>query len=365
MNITPLNAWISSEKKPFLIAGPCSAESEAQMETIASQLSEIKAVGILRAGIWKPRTRPGDFEGVGEKGLPWLVNAAKKYGYKSAAEVANASHVEKALSAGVDILWVGARTTVNPFSVQEIADALKGKDIPVLVKNPVNPDIGLWMGAIERLNRAGITKLAAVHRGFSPVEKTPFRNEPMWEIAIDLKRKLPELPIICDPSHIGGDRALIESVSQKALDLDMQGLMIETHPDPDKAWTDAKQQVSPKQLKSILDNLVIRVPQSDDPTFKTVLEELRQEIDLMDEKLLRVLAERMKLVEKIGDYKKDNDITILQVARWNEIVETRTAYAKNLQLNKDFTQKLLEIIHSESIRKQNAIMNDFNEPSKA
>ncbi len=358
MTITPLNDWLTTNNKPLIISGPCSAETEEQLMTTARELKETGKISALRAGIWKPRTRPGEFEGNGTPALEWLINAGKEVGLPTTCEVANASHVEEALKAGVDILWIGARTTVNPFSVQDIADAVKGTDIPVMVKNPVNPDLALWMGAIERINRAGINKIAAIHRGFSPVEKTPFRNSPMWEIAINLKRQLPGLPVICDPSHIAGDRSLIATISQRALDLDMQGLMIESHPNPDKAWTDAKQQVTPAALGTIAESLVIRESSSENPTFESALELLRQDIDLMDERIIQILAERMKVVEKIGEYKKNNGVTILQVTRWDEILDKRTKLGVALNLQKDFVYKMLELVHSESIRKQNEIMND-------
>ena len=364
MTIQPLNTWLKDSTKPPVIAGPCSAESEEQINAVASKLAKLPPVTMLRAGIWKPRTRPGEFEGLGVKALPWLVNAAKEHNLPCTVEVANKEHVELALKAGVDVLWIGARTTVNPFSVQEIADALQGVDIPVMIKNPVNPDLGLWLGAIERINRAGVTKLAAIHRGFSPVEKSAFRNNPMWEIPINLKRNLPDLPIICDPSHITGDRAMLSAISQRALDLDMQGLMIETHPDPDKAWTDAKQQLSPEALGVLLENLVIRAPKNQDPNFQTALEQLRQEIDLVDEKLIQVLANRMKLVSKIGEYKKENGVTILQVSRWDKIIGSRTDYAQALKLDKNFVIKMLELVHAESIRKQNEIMNTATKVEK-
>lgn len=357
MKLANLNTWVKNTDKPLVIAGPCSAESEEQLQTTAKALAQLPQVAMLRAGIWKPRTRPGEFEGLGEKALPWLVDAAKANDLPSTAEIANAKHAELALKAGVDVLWIGARTTVNPFSVQEIADALQGVDIPVMIKNPVNPDLGLWTGAIERINRAGIDKIAAIHRGFSPVGKSAFRNDPMWELPINLKRNIPDLPIICDPSHIAGDRTLIATICQRALDLDMQGLMVETHPTPDKAWTDAKQQVSPEHLGLILENLVIRERATQDPGFISALEQLRQDIDLLDEKVIQVLAQRMKLVGAIGEYKRDNKVTILQVNRWNDIIASRSKYAQALDLDKEFVLKMLELVHSESIRKQNEIMN--------
>ncbi|MCC8423648.1 bifunctional 3-deoxy-7-phosphoheptulonate synthase/chorismate mutase type II [Mucilaginibacter sp. UR6-11] len=357
LNIQPLNTWITATKEPLLIAGPCSAETEDQLVATAHLLKATGRVTALRAGIWKPRTRPGEFEGIGSIGLEWLKRAKAETGLPTAVEVATAKHVEEALKAGVDILWVGARSTANPFTVQEIADALKGVDIPVMVKNPVNPDISLWIGALERINNAGITKLAAIHRGFSSYEKSAFRNEPMWDIAIHMKTLAPHLPLICDPSHISGNRDLIGYVSQKALDLDMQGLMIESHIDPSVAWTDAKQQVTPAALSELIDHLTLRKPATSNEQVNDKLSELRNNIDKIDDLIIQKMAERMKIAEEIGTYKKDNNITILQVNRWDEILNKRINYGKALKLSPDFTEKLLELIHSESIRKQTEIMN--------
>jgi chorismate mutase len=361
LKVQPLDSWIKTGKKPLLIAGPCSAETEEQLVATAHLLAKTGRVSALRAGIWKPRTRPGEFEGIGSIGLEWLNRAKEETGLPTTVEVATAKHVEEALKAGVDILWVGARSTVNPFTVQEIADALKGVDIPVMVKNPVNPDLSLWIGALERINNAGITKLAAIHRGFSSHEKTAFRNEPMWDLAISLKTHAPQLPIICDPSHICGNRELIGYISQKALDLDMQGLMIESHIDPSVAWTDAKQQVTPSDLVEIIERLTQRKPEIQGTELKDKLTELRNQIDKIDDLVFQKMAERMKIVEKIGDYKKENGITILQVNRWDEILNKRTAFAKALNLSTEFAEKLLELIHSESIRKQTEIMNKGQE----
>jgi chorismate mutase len=361
LKIQPLDSWIKTGKKPLLIAGPCSAETEEQLVATAHLLAKTGRVSALRAGIWKPRTRPGEFEGIGSIGLEWLNRAKEETGLPTTVEVATAKHVEEALKAGVDILWVGARSTVNPFTVQEIADALKGVDIPVMVKNPVNPDLSLWIGALERINNAGITKLAAIHRGFSSHEKTAFRNEPMWDLAISLKTHAPQLPIICDPSHICGNRELIGYISQKALDLDMQGLMIESHIDPSVAWTDAKQQVTPSDLVEIIERLTLRKPEIQGTELKDKLTELRNQIDKIDDLVFQKMAERMKVVEKIGNYKKENGITILQVSRWDEILNKRTAFAKALNLSTEFAEKLLELIHSESIRKQTEIMNKGQE----
>lgn len=356
-NIQPFNSWAKVTKEPFLIAGPCSAETEEQLVATAHLLAKTGRVSVLRAGIWKPRTRPGEFEGIGSIGLEWLKRAKAETGLPTAVEVATAKHVEEAIAAGVDILWVGARSTANPFTVQEIADALKGHDIPVIVKNPVNPDLSLWIGALERINNAGITKLAAIHRGFSSYEKSAFRNEPMWDLAINLKTHAPELPIICDPSHICGNRELIPYIAQKALDLDMQGLIIESHIDPSVAWTDAKQQLTPAALDELMGRLEIRKPGAGTPEVKDKLTELRNQIDKIDDLLIQKVAERMQIVEKIGNYKKDNNITILQVNRWDEILNKRTTYGEALKLSKEFTEKFLELIHNESIRKQTEIMN--------
>src|ERR1700712_625099 len=360
LNIQPLSSWIKTGSEPLLIAGPCSAETEDQLVATAHLLAKTGKVSALRAGIWKPRTRPGEFEGIGSIGLEWLKRAKAETGLPTAVEVATAKHVEEALKAGVDILWVGARSTVNPFTVQEIADALRGVDVPVMVKNPVNPDLSLWVGALERINNAGITKLAAIHRGFSSYEKSAFRNEPMWDIAIALKTLAPELPIINDPSHISGNRDLIGYISQKALDLDMQGLMIESHIDPSVAWTDAKQQVTPAALVEVIERLTLRKPEIKGEQLKDILGELRTQIDKIDDLVFQKMAERMKIAEQIGTYKKDNNITILQVNRWDEILTKRINYGKALNLSPDFTEKLLELIHAESIRRQTEVMNKDN-----
>lgn len=358
LNLQPINTWLKQTSEPLLIAGPCSAETEDQLIATAHLIAKTGKASVLRAGIWKPRTRPGEFEGIGSIGLQWLKRAKEETGLPTAVEVATAKHVEEALAAGVDILWVGARSTVNPFTVQEIADALKGVDIPVLVKNPVNPDLQLWIGALERINNAGITKLGAIHRGFSSFEKTAFRNEPMWEIAIQLKTLCPELPIINDPSHICGNRELIPYISQKALDMDMQGLMIESHLDPSVAWTDAKQQLTPSALAELMDHLTLRKPEIRDKEFTDKLASLRENIDKIDDQIIQKIAERMQVVQKIGEYKRDNGVTILQVNRWDQIMNKRSAFASALKLDLNFTAKFLELIHSESIRKQTEIMND-------
>lgn len=361
LDLEPIKSWLPGIERPIIISGPCSAETENQMVTTAKQLAATGKVHVLRAGIWKPRTRPGQFEGAGVEGLKWLVQAKQETGLPITTEVATAEHVELCLESGVDILWVGARTTVNPFSVQAIADALKGVDIPVMVKNPVNPDLELWIGGLERLNKAGIRKLAAIHRGFSSSEKGPFRNAPMWNMAIELKTRVPDLDIICDPSHISGTRELIPLISQKALDLDMAGLMIESHIHPDAAWSDAKQQVTPAVLGSIVENLVARTPSSDNKSFKDTLTILREQIDHLDDEIMQKLASRMKISEKIGQYKKENNVTILQVNRWEEIVETRITLGRAMGLSREFTNELLKLIHNESIQVQTKVMNKVEE----
>lgn len=360
LQLEPITSWMKVDR-PVIISGPCSAETEDQMVATAKQIAATGKVHALRAGIWKPRTRPGQYEGAGEEGLKWLMRAKAETGLPVTTEVANGAHVEACLKAGVDILWVGARTTVNPFSVQEVADALKGVDIPVMVKNPINPDVELWLGALERLNKAGITKMAAIHRGFSSFEKGPFRNAPMWDLAIELKTRVPELDMICDPSHIAGTRDLISLISQKALDLDMAGLMIESHINPDAAWSDAKQQVTPAVLGKIVDELVPRSQTIDNKTFKDTLSILRDQIDHLDDEIMQKLAARMKISEKIGQYKKENNVTILQVNRWEEIIQTRIALCKAMGLNEEFTNELLKLIHHESIQVQTKVMNTVTE----
>lgn len=358
LNIQPVSSWLKIDK-PLIVSGPCSAESELQMVNTAKQLAALNKVHILRAGIWKPRTRPDQYEGAGETGLKWLISAKKETGLPITTEVANAAHTEACLKAGVDILWIGARTTVNPFSVQEIANVLKGVDIPVFVKNPVNPDLELWIGALERLNRAGITKLVAIHRGFSSFDKNgPFRNAPMWDIPIELKVRHPELEIICDPSHICGQRDLIPFIAQKAFDLDMAGLMIESHISPDSALSDAKQQITPAALGKMLNELIARTASSADKIFKDQLSKLREQINKIDDDVMLTLAARMKISEQIGNYKRDNNVTILQVSRWEEIIQTRLAQGNAMGLSKDFVNNLLKLIHQESISVQQKVMNE-------
>ena len=342
-------------ERPWMIAGPCSAETEEQVMETAKGIAD-SGYKIFRAGIWKPRTRPGAFEGVGTVGLPWLKRVKEELGLYVGTEVANAHHVFEAIKHGIDILWVGARTTANPFAVQEIADALKGVDIPVLVKNPVNPDLELWIGALERINQAGIKKLAAIHRGFSTYDKTQYRNHPQWQIPIELKRRCPELPIICDPSHISGKAELIYEISQEAMDLGFDGLLVEAHRCPEKAWSDAKQQVTPTELKEITDKIVLREPKIGEKP-RTKLDELRQEIDKLDTEVLQSLKKRMEISEAIGTYKKENNITILQTRRYDEIMNNRKERGAKLGLSDEFTTKIFESIHEESVTRQNRIMN--------
>lgn len=338
--------------RPFLIAGPCSAESEKQMLDTAFALP--RTVKIFRAGIWKPRTRPDSFEGSGSAGLVWLKKVKEETGMFTATEVANVKHVYEALKYGVDILWIGARTTANPFAVQEIADSLKGMDLPVLVKNPVNPDIDLWIGALERFNRAGIKKLGAIHRGFSTYARSRFRNKPQWQIPIELKRRIPDLPVINDPSHISGKRDLVPFISQKAMDLNFEGLIIETHINPDKAKSDAKQQLSPEQLSSLLDNLIYR---SSDPNGNTELDLFREQIDNYDDELMDILENRMAVASKIGEFKLKNNITILQSKRWNEILDKRLQQGNKKGLSDEFVTLVFKGIHQESINIQTDIMS--------
>lgn len=356
MNILPLSEWLDTSGLPLVISGPCSAESEDQVLTTARELATIPWVKVFRSGIWKPRTRPGGFQGVGNIGLQWLKEVKQNTGLLTTVEVANSAHIEKALEYGIDILWIGARTVVNPFSVQEISDVLRGVDIPVMVKNPVNPDIKLWIGAIERLNHAGINKMIAIHRGFFFFDRSPYRNAPMWEIPIELSRIIPNLPIICDPSHICGKREHILSVSQKALDLEMNGLMIESHFMPEQALTDAGQQLTPGNLQLVLSSLVIRKP-TGNIEFQSKLEELRTEIDKIDVELLDILSRRMKIVGEIGEYKKENDITILQIKRWRNIIQNRLEIGMRLGLGNEFLLQMLELVHRESIQIQVDILN--------
>lgn len=356
VDLKPLVFEGIEQERPLIMAGPCSAESEEQVLNTAKEIAA-QGVKIFRAGIWKPRTRPNAFEGVGSVGLPWLQTVKKETGMLVSTEVANVKHVYEALKYGVDIIWIGARTSANPFAVQEIADSLSGVNIPVFVKNPVNPDVDLWIGAIERINQAGIKQIAAIHRGFSSYDKTIYRNPPHWQVPIELRRRIPQLPIITDPSHICGNRNLLYDISQKAMDLNFDGLIIETHINPDKAWSDASQQVTPDGLKNILKRLILRDPEIDDELMLT-LAELRDQIDKLDDKLINLIEDRMKVVDSIGNYKKINNITILQNKRWDDMLRSRLILGERKGLSEDFINKVFRAIHQESINKQTRIMND-------
>ncbi len=356
LDIEPLHSWCGMDR-PVVIAGPCGAESFEQLLETARGIAAVGKVSILRAGVWKPRTRPASFQGRGTEALVWLREVKAETGLPAAVEVANAGHVEEALAHGIDVLWLGARTTVNPFYVQEIADALSGVDVPVLVKNPVNPDLALWVGALERVNRAGIRRMAAIHRGFSTYAKTPYRNAPNWKIPIELKRLLPALPVICDISHIAGNRQLLLQLAQKALDLEMNGLMVETHFNPEQALSDADQQVTPSDLATLLQSIVVRSKRIDDVEFENTLELLRDKIDNVDHKLIEALARRMELVRSIGEYKRDNNVTILQLERWAQVLRDRIPAGSGRGLDEDFVRKLYNLIHNESIRLQTEILN--------
>ncbi|MCF8388679.1 MAG: bifunctional 3-deoxy-7-phosphoheptulonate synthase/chorismate mutase type II [Bacteroidales bacterium] len=357
MEIQKLTKWFDTDGLPLIISGPCSAESEEQVLSTAKELSKYKEIKVFRSGIWKPRTRPNYFEGVGEPGLKWLKEVKEQYGFKTTVEVAKPHHVELCLDHDVDILWLGARTVVNPFSVQEITDVLRGVDIPVMVKNPVNPDLKLWLGAIERVNKVGINRIIAVHRGFYSLSKSLFRNPPMWEIPIELKRLVPGLPVISDPSHICGNRNMLYQISQKALDLEMDGLMIESHIDPISALTDSEQQITPYELGKIFDKLVIRRETTTNASHDK-LQEMREKIDRLDEEMLQTLARRLEIVKEIGDFKKQKNLTILQIKRWSYVFEDRLEKGVELGIERDFLNKMLEILHDESIRIQTDIMNE-------
>ena len=342
----------SDNERPIVIAGPCSAETEEQVMGTARELAR-KGCHMFRAGVWKPRTKPGGFEGNGEKALPWMKQVKEETGMLTATEVATPEHVELALKYGIDILWVGARTSANPFAMQALADSLRGVDVPVFVKNPVNPDLELWIGAMERINQAGIKKMVALHRGFSSYDKKIYRNLPMWQIPIELHRRIPELPIICDPSHIGGSRELIAPLCQQAMDLGFDGLIVESHCSPDKAWSDAKQQVTPEVLDYILSLLVIR----DETSTTEGISQLRKQIDDLDNQLMELLAKRMRVCREIGQYKKEHNMTVLQAARYNEILEKRGAQGALCGMDAQFVAKVFEGIHEESVRQQIEIIN--------
>lgn len=357
-NKKELRTWLDDFQlnHPLVIAGPCSAETEEQVLKIAHELKN-SDVSIFRAGIWKPRTRPGGFEGVGEIGLKWLQKAKAETGLLMAIEVATAAHVKLALEHDIDVLWIGARTTVNPFAVQEIADALQGTNKIVLLKNPVNPDLSLWIGGLERLYNSNIKKLGVIHRGFSTYEKTKYRNNPEWQIAIDLQNRFPDLPLICDPSHITGKRDMIQEVAQQALDLNYDGLIIETHTNPDNAWSDAAQQVSPEVLKQIFLDLKVRKVTDDESEYNQKMAKLRLQIDEHDSKLLEILGNRMKVADKIGLLKKEKNVAILQNKRWNEILGKMILEGEEKGLSNEFVMHLFKAIHQESISHQEKVIN--------
>lgn len=351
LDLLPLNLP-SDNERPIVIAGPCSAETEEQVMTTARQLKQ-KGCHMFRAGVWKPRTKPGGFEGNGEAALPWMKAVKDETGMLVATEVAKPEHVELCLKYGIDILWIGARTTANPFAMQDLADSLQGVDVPVFVKNPVNPDLELWIGAMERINQAGVKRMAAIHRGFSSYDKKIYRNLPMWQIAMELHRRVPNLPIICDPSHIGGRRELIAPLCQQAMDLGFDGLLVESHCCPDEAWSDAKQQVTPDVLDYILSLLVVR----DEHSTTEGITLLRKQIDELDNELMELLAKRMRVCREIGQYKKEHNMTVFQANRYNEILEKRGAQGSLLGMDAEFIARVFEGVHEESVRQQMKIIN--------
>lgn len=359
LDLIPLYDWgMFTEPRPSVIAGPCSAETEEQVMETAKGLKDL-GINVFRAGIWKPRTHPGSFEGIGTEGLGWLQKIKKEYGLKVSTEVASERHVYECIKFGVDLVWLGARTTANPFLVQEIADALKGTDIPVLVKNPVNPDLDLWIGALERLNRAGVKKLGVIHRGFSTFEKIKYRNDPQWQVAIELRSRYPELPFFVDPSHLGGSKDYIREISQRSLDLGFEGLMIESHCNPSCAWSDAKQQLTPPELSDLLYNqIVVRDADSDSPQWKENIDQLRAKIDVIDENLLYTLASRMKVSRQIGQYKKDNNVAILQASRWDAVLAKVVEKGKEYDLPEKFLTAVFNAIHEASVEAQNEIISN-------
>lgn len=348
--------FIRTAQRPFLIAGPCSAETEEQVMKTCQQIAASGQASALRAGIWKPRTRPDSFEGLGEEALPWLIEAGKSVGLPVAVEVANRTHAETALKAGVNILWIGARTTVNPFAVQEIADVLKGTNVPVMIKNPVNPDLELWLGAFERFEKAGLTDLVAIHRGFSVYKHPKYRNVPSWEIPIGLRERRPDLPLICDPSHITGNRILLQEVAQKAMDLNFDGLMIEAHITPDEAWSDAAQQITPFVLNELIHKLILRSGEVSE-SAADLLQEMRAKISNLDDRIFELIAARMQISDEVGQLKRENNITVLQQEHWAKIIHERLERDGEYGLSKDFIRKLMDAIHQESIRHQVKVMN--------
>jgi chorismate mutase len=358
LDINPIKTWLPKLNNPLLISGPCSLETEKQALDTARLLAKDKRVFVYRGGVWKPRTRPGSFEGIGSIGLKWLQMVKQETGLPVGTEVANAQHTEEALKAGLDVVWIGARSTASPFVVQEIADVVKGSNIVVMVKNPVNPDTQLWMGAIERIHQAGIKNIVAIHRGFTPFSETKYRNYPNWQTVIELRQLLPNLPIICDPSHIAGKREFLHEISQKAFDMGMEGLMLESHIDPSCALSDAAQQLTPADLAKLLDRLVIRHENASNPDFDTQLDVLRNRIDAIDKELLETLSSRVDIVKKIGQYKKDHNVTALQINRWTKLMEDRVGVGKKLELNEKFVKTLFQLIHEDSVRMQTEIMDN-------
>ena len=358
LEINPIKTWLPKLDNPLLISGPCSLETEKQALDTAKLLAKDKRVFVYRGGVWKPRTRPGSFEGVGSVGLKWLQLVKQETGLPVGTEVANAQHTEEALKAGLDVLWIGARSTASPFVVQEIADVVKGSDAVVMVKNPVNPDVQLWIGAIERVYQAGIKNIVAIHRGFTPFRETKYRNYPNWQTVIELRRLMPNLPIICDPSHIAGKREFLYEISQKAFDMGMEGLMIESHIDPSCALSDAAQQLTPADLAKLLDRLVIRHETANNPEFESRLDVLRNRIDSIDAELLETLSSRVEIVKQIGRYKKENNVTALQINRWAQLMEDRINIGKKMDLNDSFVKTLFQLIHEDSVRMQTEIMDE-------
>ena len=358
LELVPLYDWgMFTEPRPSVIAGPCSAETKEQVMETAKGLKDL-GINVFRAGIWKPRTHPGSFEGIGVEGLGWMQQVKKEYGLKISTEVASERHVFECIKFGVDLVWLGARTTANPFLVQEIADALRGTDIPVLVKNPVNPDLDLWIGALERLNRAGIKKLGVIHRGFSTFEKIQYRNDPQWQVAIELRSRFPELPFFVDPSHMGGSKDYIQEISQRSLDLGFEGLMIESHCNPTCALSDAKQQLTPEELRDLLYNkITVRDSDSDSPQWKENIDQLRAKIDVLDENLLYTLASRMKVSRQIGQYKKDNNIAILQTSRWDAVLAKVVEKGREYDLSEKFLTAVFNAIHEASVDAQNEVIS--------
>ena len=357
LDTIPVSQWgfFDESIPPIVVAGPCSAESELQMMMTAKGLHDF-GIHVFRAGIWKPRTHPGSFEGAGVAGLKWLQKVKKEFGMKVCTEVASERHVYECMKYGIDMVWIGARTTANPFLVQEIADALRDPDIPVLVKNPVKPDLDLWVGALERLNRSGVTKLGVIHRGFSTSQKIPYRNLPGWQIAVELRTRYPQIPFFADPSHMGGSREYLKELSQRAMDLGLDGLMVESHCDPSCALSDAKQQIVPSELKALLESLVVRQKQTNDKEYNENIEQLRARIDVIDENLLMSLASRMEVSRKIGEFKKAHNIAIVQTSRWDEILSDMISKGKTYNLPEEFVTAVFNAIHDASVAEQNRIL---------